>query len=155
MDTSFLHELNEHPLAGAMLIAILLLIHQIIRVWRRRNDRTTSENENTQILKQISVVVNHINTELDKHRQEIHEYTPEGAFEHIPTRLDEALRMLEKVSHRQDIFENTLGRILELSDSIERDLSGTNHAIANAKILSDLTNLRSLIQSVLNDLHRK
>lgn len=148
MDLSFLHMLNEYPLAGVMMIVMLLLVQQTVRVWRGQSDVTRIESENNKLAKQTSETVNQCSARTKEVMERLEEFIQANDVGHLSAKFDRSLQMLASLAHNQDSYQRTLDRVAELCHDIDRDLRGADDQLAHANILSKVDALEKLLEDV-------
>lgn len=138
MDGSFLHLLNQYPLAGAMLIAMLLIIQQIVRVWKGKNDVTRIESETNKLARQTSETVNLCSSRTQEVMDRLDEFIQTNDIGHVSTEVKHAVSLLVALAKDQELHKRTLDRIDELCHDIDRDIRGSSSRVEHTQILGKL-----------------
>ena len=147
-ELSFLEMLNDHPLAGALMLAMLLVIMQIIKAWKGTSSVSRIEQENNKLAKQTSETVNHCATRTHALMEVMEEFIQENDVRHLHSELTAAIHLLEKVHEHTGGCQAKLGRV----DSVCRDLAAnierTDSRVVHAQIVNKVDTLEKLLEDV-------
>lgn len=153
-ELSFLEMLNQNPMAGALLLAILLVVQQIIRAWKGGSDASRIEQEAIKLLRQTSETVNKCSERTGKVMDAtkdviitIEKYLATNDFGRLSARLNDAVQMLEAMASHKDIHHSALERVSDLCHDIATDLQRTDSRVVHADILHKI----EAIETIAND----
>lgn len=147
---TLLEQLNQHPLAGALLIALLLSVGQIIRLWKGKNDATLIEHENNRLAKQTSETVNKCAAHTQAVMDSIDRLLEAGDFGSIRADLERTVSVLEAMVKSADLHDAALVRV----DNLCRDILGTLERNDSRVVHSDIIAKIQHMQSVIDDIKR-
>ena len=147
-ELAFLEMLNDHPLAGALMLAMLLVIMQIIKAWKGTNNVTRLEQENNKLARQTSETVNHCATRTHALMEVMEEFVQENDVRHLRSRVSDAIRLLDKMGHDQELHDNSLERVAELCRDIVSTLERTDSRVVHAQITNQIDSLEKTVEDI-------
>lgn len=142
-----LETLNSNPLAGVIVVVILLLVKEIVKVWRGKVDESQSERESLSLAKQTSETVNNCARSSRNLIEKLEESLRKNDLGHLSAQLEHALQMLGKMDASSSLHSVSLARITSLCDSVADDIRRGDHRVVHSKIISQIEEL----QRVVND----
>lgn len=143
-----LQAINTYPLAGAVVIVIMLIAQQLLKLWLGKGDVTRIEQENNKLAKQTSETVNHCAARSHAVMEKLEEFLHESDLRHIPDRLDKTLLVLEKVVEHQGSYKTLLDRVLSLSSAIDADIKRTDSRVVHQEILNYLEREKDVLADI-------
>jgi hypothetical protein len=154
-EMSFLEMLNNHPVAGAMFIALLLIVQKIVATWRGNSVSTQLERETNKLARQTSETVNRCSErtgELMAATKDviiaIEKHLAENNVRHLHSRLDAALHMLEEMANNKDLHRVQLERLGDLCGNIVSDLKLTDSRVVHSDILHRIEQVESTCKDI-------
>ena len=148
MNSSILQAINEHPLAGAMVLVALLFIQQIVRAWRGNTDVNRIERENLKFAKQTNETVNTCATRSYALMELMDRFMEQNDIGHLSDQLTKTLKMLEKVAGSQGVSKHELDRVVDLCNSISGDLQRTDSRVVHSQIMSKVEQVKVQMEDI-------
>lgn len=148
MGMSILEAINENPLAGSMVLVALLIINQIVKAWRGKDDTSKLEQENNKLAKQTSETVNSCAARTHEVMEVIEEFVSQNDLGYLSNRLDHAVSLLEKMGQGQGVSAASLDRITGLCNSIIRNLERADSRVVHATLLNNIEIVKGLVEDV-------
>ena len=150
MNQSLLEMLNEHPIAGALMLAILLVVAQIIKAWKSDTNVSRIEQENNKLVKQISETVNTCAARTHALMEVMEKFMVENDVGHLHSRLNDSIQVLEKVHDNSSAVTTAVVRV----DNLCRDILSTLERTASRVVHQQITAKVDHMQSVIDDIKR-
>jgi len=145
---SILQAINEHPLAGAMVLVSLLFIQQIVRAWRGSSDVSRIERENLKFAKQTNETVNTCAARSHSLMELMDRFMEQNDIGHLSDQLTETIQVLEKVAGSQGVSKHELDRVVDLCNSISSDLQRTDSRVVHSQIMSKVEQTKIQVEDV-------
>jgi archaellum component FlaC len=147
-ELSFLEMLNDHPLAGALMLTMLLVIGQIVKAWKGQAHVSRLEQENNRLAKQTSETVNTCAARTHDLMGRMEKFMDANDLGRVHSQLAHSLLVLEKVSSNTAHCKESLDRVDSLCSDIASDIKRTDSRVVHASIVSQLGVLEKLVEDI-------
>lgn len=154
-ELSILEMLNDYPMAGALMLGMLLVIKQIISSWKGGGNVTRIEKETNKFARQTSETVNRCSERTGEVMdatgdviRSIEKHLAQNDFGHLRTELNGAVQMLEKMANHKDIHHSELERLGSVCRDIAADIKRTDSRVVHADILHHVQQLESVAEDI-------
>lgn len=147
-ELQILDMLNEHPLAGAILLALLLVALQIVRAWRGEQNVNRIESETNKLAKQTSETVNTCAARTHALMEVMEKFMAENDIGHLYSRLNDSISVLEKVYANTGNAQAALVRVDNLCRDILSTLDRADSRVVHGQIVSKIEHMQSVIDDI-------
>jgi hypothetical protein len=147
-DLTVLEMLNQHPIAGALLLALLMSIAQIVRAWKGDKSVNRIESETNKLAKQTSETVNTCASRTHALIEVMEEFMAQNDVRRVHSRLDDSISLLEKVHDRESAAQATLVRVDNICRDILSSLERTDSRVVHGQIVAKIEHLQSVVDDI-------
>lgn len=147
-ELSILEMLNNHPLAGAMLLGLLLVVLQIIKAWRGEQNVSRIEAETNKLSKQTSETVNTCAARTHALMEVMEKFMAENDVGHLHSRLNDSVSLLEKIHGHSSSVQAALVRVDNICRDILSTIERTDSRVVHGQIVSKMEHMQSVIDDV-------
>jgi archaellum component FlaC len=147
-ELSILELLNDHPLAGALMLGMLLVIGQIVKAWKGQSYVSRIEQENNRLAKQTSETVNTCAARTHELMERMEKFMDANDLGRVHSQLAHSIQVLENVSNNTTHCKKSLDRVDGLCSDISSDIKRTDSRVVHASIVSQLSVLERLVEDI-------
>ena len=141
---TLLESINAHPMAGAMVLMVLVLINQIITKYRGKNVTGETNRELLTYVKQTSETVNNCSARSHTVMDSFEKHMESNDIGHIRSQLKHAIQVLDKMDASTGLHTVSLDRIIRVCDSVADDLRRGDHRVVHSGIINQIDEVKNL-----------
>lgn len=147
-DLALLEMLNQYPVAGALLLGILVVSLQIYKIYKGKADATRVETETNKFVRQTNETVNQCAARTQATVDAVDRLLEEGNFRSLHAKYNETVSMLEKMGDIEKRLEDNVARIDRMVNDITITLDRNDSRVVHSNIINKVEHMQSVIDDV-------